>query len=281
MTSDPTAIDVRFTRNQAAIIWPGLNFIVNAHLTRITEGRAVTSYPFYLFPLPPTADLGIWSQRLMQSIVDLLVEFKPRARSGGRFQMSILQLWIIAYAARLGIKLFRKDIKIPHNCPKRDSRRWKRQQAAYSKLKLDTRGLITSLERLMKRASRHFLKLRARSDFTALGVEWRGHLRWMKLNLTYLDPQKLLKRGSHKGQRLVIDEFVALASEAILIKGYGLPESRALRRVMRMYKRYWRRGRRPEIKTSLFRMGLNSRSLREAIFSFVSARLQLRERTVP
>jgi hypothetical protein len=48
----PTTIDVRLIKTQAAIIWPGLNFIQLANLARGSEGNAITCYPFYIAPLP-------------------------------------------------------------------------------------------------------------------------------------------------------------------------------------------------------------------------------------
>jgi hypothetical protein len=83
LDSDPTAINVRLTRKQAAIIWPGLNFIVLANLTRMSQGAAVTRYLFNVFPLPPTVDTGKWSEAMMRRIDALWIRFKPKAQVGG------------------------------------------------------------------------------------------------------------------------------------------------------------------------------------------------------
>lgn len=279
MASDPTAIDVRLTRTQAAIIWRGLNFIQLANLTRASEGSAISSYPFYITPLPPTVDTGRWSQAMMRRVEALWRQFKPRAGSGGRFKMNFLDLRIAAYAARLGVKLRKKDAEESPTRPKRGSPAWKRAEGEYLKLKSDTQRVVTSLEKLTKRATRLFLAVRPRDEFSSLGTEWRRFLRWMKFHLTYLYPHKVFKSGNLKGRRLLIDAFVAVAENAILTNGFELPESRELRHVMRMYARYCRRGQISDWQMGFLRLAPSDPLILGAIFDFVSNRLQLKEQT--
>ncbi|MGC9224567.1 MAG: hypothetical protein ACP5E2_11610 [Terracidiphilus sp.] len=104
MHSDPTAIELRFSKPQMAIIWPGLDLIVRNYFTRMKTGESPNSYPFRTLPPPQGHDCGIWRQEFMDGIVSLWKRLEPK-RNGGRIRLNFVELRAAALAARVTLKL--------------------------------------------------------------------------------------------------------------------------------------------------------------------------------
>lgn len=69
-------------------------------------------------------------------------------------------------------------------------RRFKLDRAAIEKLETSTKPVIRTLERLMKRANRQFLKV-SPWTFESCSKEWRWHLRWIRFHLAYFNPPSI------------------------------------------------------------------------------------------
>ena len=185
MDTDPTAVDLRISKTQMSVIWPGLNFIVLAFLTRVETGTCEFAYPFRVCPLPRGFDDGTYRSVMMDRIRALWIRLKPIAKTGGRVEMNAIDIRAAIYATRINLQLLRRKV---HDARRKDAKTKKTlglDQAAIKKRKQQTGPVIKSLERDLKRATRSSLKITPRSEFVQMSQEWQSHLRWMKFHLAY------------------------------------------------------------------------------------------------
>lgn len=264
------AIEVRLTRHRVDCIWPGLDFIVRANLTRLKTGSALNSYPFRMYPLPRGIDVGIPSARLMTQVQELWTRLGSR-RSGGSITLDSIDVRIAILSARLSLKLARSG------APDWADRAPKLQisEKALHKIKQHTRRIVRSLERMMKCADRRFISLRSREGFKVLTREWKAHLRWMKFHLIYF--KQISADHPKRGRLIIIDGLEEIAKEGIQHFGYELPDLRELRRVMRLYAVHCRRGREPLFNFSKLAARPHERLAQAHLVDFVLARLDLKE----
>jgi hypothetical protein len=278
MDTDPTAVKMRLSKTQTSVIWPGLNFIVLAFLSREKFGTCEFAYPFRVCPLPRGFDDGNYGSAMMDRIRALWIRMKPIATTGGRVEMNAIDIRATIFAARINLQLLRRQV---HSARRKDAKTKKTlglDRAAIKKRKQQTGPVIKSLERDLKRATRSSLKTTSRSEFVQMSKEWRSHLLWMKFHLAYFK-QVIGVKGRGVVHRMVIDQLTAIAEKAIRYEGFEIPDPRELRNVVRLFVRYSRRGR---IWKFHFRYMLQNGQRREAqefLFEFVKKRINLREAT--
>ncbi len=276
MDPDPTAVKMRLSKTQMSVIWPGLNFLVLALLSREKVGTCEFAYPFRVCPLPRGFDDGTYRPAMMDRIRALRTRMKPIATTGGRVEMNDIDIRAAIYAARVNLQLLRRHV---HDARRKDAKTKKTlglDRAAIKKRKQQTGPVIKSLERYLKRATRSSLKITSRSEFAQMSKEWRSHLLWMKFHLAYFKQVIGVKRPGVV-RRIVIDQLTVIAEKAIRYEGFEIPDSRELRQIIRLYVRYSRRGR---IGTFHFRYMLQNGQRREAqefLFEFVKKRIKLKE----
>ncbi len=276
MDLDPTAVKIRLSKTQMSIIWPGLNFLVIALLSREKLGTCEFAYPCRVCPLPRGFDDGTYRPAMMDRIRALRIRMKPLAKTGGRAEMNDIDIRAAIYAARVNLQLLRRNV---HDARRKDAKTNKTlglDRAAIKKRKQQTGPVIKSLERDLKRATRSSLKITSRSEFAQMSKDWRSHLLWMKFHLAYFKQVIGVKRRGVV-RRMVIDQLTVIAEKAIRYEGFEIPDSRDLRQIIRLYLRYSRRGR---IGTFHFRYMLQNGQRREAqefLFEFVKKRIKLKE----
>jgi hypothetical protein len=278
MDTDPTAVNMRLSKTQMSVIWPGLNFIVLALLTREKTGTCEFAYPFQVFPLPRGFDEGAYRSAMMDRIRALWIRMKPIATTGGRVEMNSIDIRAAIFAVRINLQLLRRKV---HDARRKDAKTKRTlglDSAAIKKRKQQTQPVIKSLERNLKCATRTSLKIVPPSEFAKMSKEWQSHLRWMKFHLAYFKPVPLV-RGRRFVHLRVIDRLIAIAEQAIGREGFEVPDPRELRDVVRLFVRYSRRGR---IWKFHFRYILENSQQREAqefLFEFVQKRIKLRKAT--
>ena len=236
MDPDPTAVKMRLSKTQMSVIWPGVNFIVLALLTREKFGTCEFAYPFRVCPLLRGFDDGTYRSAMMDRIRALWIRMKPIATTGGRIEMNAIDIRAAIYAARINLQLLRRNV---HDARRKDAKTKRTlglDRAAIKKRKQQTGPVIKSLERNLKRATRSSLKITSRSEFAQMSKEWQSHLGWMKFHLAYFKPVIGVK-GRGVVHRMVIDQLTAIAEKAVRYEGFEIPDSRELRQVIRLYVR--------------------------------------------
>ncbi len=185
MDTDPAAVKMRLSKTQMSVIWPGLNFLVLALLSREKFGTCEFAYSFRVCPLPRGFDDGTYRPAMTDRIRALWIRMKHIATTGGRVEMSAIEVRAAIYAARVNLQLLRRNV---HDARRKDAKTKKTlglDRTAIKKRKQQTGPVIKSLERNMKRATRSSLKFTPRSEFAEMSKEWQSHLRWMKFHLAY------------------------------------------------------------------------------------------------
>ena len=242
MSSNKAAINIRLSAAQVSVIWPGLAFIASAYLIR-RSGRSVEyEYPFRVQPPPQGFDHGVCDATLMEQLLDLRSRLKPQAKTGGRVQMDAIDLRIAILAIRVSLDRWRMEA---HDRRRRDpeTKEWLcLDRASGQKLKMKSQRVILSLERHMKRANRLLLKVVHSDQYSELTKRWKALLRWIRLHLAYFTPFRPSRRFLRKLQRGFIDYLVKVAEEGLRYQAYEIPDAGEMRRMMRMYARYARRG---------------------------------------
>jgi hypothetical protein len=275
LNPDPFAIKLRLTKAQISVIWPGLDHIIRADLTRKVSGQALTSYPFQIQPLPMGFDSGTFSPSMMKRIERLWIKLKPIASKGGRIRMDAFELRAAALSVRVTLKLQRlKAQKTLHG--EADAKgQFSLDRTTIKELKVRTERVIRSLERNMKRANRQFLTQVSTDEFKALSKEWQLHLRWIRFSLAYFKPFCAFGPGRRRLQRVEIDQLVQMARQAIMDQGFEPPDPGEIRKAIRLFVRYSRRGRQG---AKHFRYMLKNRDSSLALselFEFLEPRLGL------
>jgi hypothetical protein len=107
MITSSTEISLRLTRNQATLIWVGLDHTVRALLTRELAGQARTSFPFGILQLPVGFDSGTFSAAMMDRVRKLWTKVEPKRSRGGRVRMDAFELRVAALSVRTTQKLYK------------------------------------------------------------------------------------------------------------------------------------------------------------------------------
>lgn len=276
MDTDPTAITLRLSRSQLAIIWPGLDLIVQNYLIRIRTGESPNSYPFRILPLPQGYDSGIWRQELMDRIVALWERLGPK-KAGGRVRMNFIELRAAVLSARITLKLRRVEAYGARQWNAATKRRFRLDRASIMKFEARTQRVIKSLERKMKQANRRFLSLNSQFDFRDQSKKWQAYVRWIRYRLAFFKSIRSLMGGQRKLYQLQIDILVQIATEALLAEGYEATAPRELRRVVRMYIHSSRRGRFGAFNHRFLIENPSDWIGRSRLADFIESRLQLKE----
>jgi hypothetical protein len=257
-----------------SIIWPGLDHIVRAFLTREMAGESLTAYPFRIQPLPPGFDSGNFSPSMADRIRRLWAKLQPLLKTGGRVRMDSFELRAAVLSARITLTLERVLVRKARKRGTRTKVRLPPSKKAMQKLEQRKRSVIETLERYMKRANRRFLAQASRNEFKALSKEWQSHLRWIRFHLAYFKPFRPSGPGLRKRQRETIDRLVKMATLAIEDQGFELPDPGELRHVIRLFVRYSRRGRR-DLKHHRYMLANKDRFFaRDELFRFLKPRLE-------
>jgi len=275
--TDPTAIKLRLSKSQMAIIWPGLDLIAKNYFMHVSTGESPNSYPFRTLPLPQGYDSGTWRQEFMDRIVALWKRLEPKKKLGGRVRLNFIELRVAALSARVTLKLKRMEAYGARKWSPESKRRRRLDRPAIVKFGVQTQRVIQSLERNMKKANRRFLSMYSQSEFRTLSKYWRSHLRWIRFHLTFFKSHRSLTGGYRKLYQLQIDTLVQIANEALLADGYELPDSRELRRAIRLFIQSSRRGRRGSYNHRFLLEHPSNPLGRSRLVDFIERRLELKE----
>lgn len=277
MKSDPDAIPIRLTANQVLLIWCGLDLVVGSHAQLLQKKVPLYSYPFRLLPPPQGFNRGQYNWQFMQSVLDLLKRLRAKKRRGGRFQLNTIEI----RAAIFGVRIYSDWERFRRNAERRLSGR-KRTAAqgespTVKRLKAQLTGAIRTLERHLKRANYRLLAHISRASYDSLMASWRSHVRWMRLHLAYfqsIEIKTLVRRK--RIQQAILNDLVTVAAMGIQRNGYELPDAVQLRKVMRQYLAYTRRGRLPYVIIDLLKLG-SATEVGNVLCRFVEQRLTLVE----
>lgn len=219
-------------------------------------------------------DYGTFSQQLMNTMVTLWARLEPKLNRRSRMQMDWLELSMAIFAARIGMRFRRYNLRTIRRSDPEVKRNWAQIRKARERLQEQTNGTITILERYRRRAERRSRSTVTNAEYAARVAEWRAHARWIRYNLAYFNP--LPSYGLRKLQRLLLDRLVAVAIAAIADEGYEAPEPAALRRVIRRFHQYSRQGRIFPYHHLIFLRPPIPYFARVFLAEFVVRRLQLR-----
>jgi hypothetical protein len=241
MASDPFMVKVRLTKEQASVIWPGLDLIFQSYLIRSQTGRSSHIYPFGTYPLPYGYDTGSFSQEIMDRMRAFYDRLKPKARKGGRIQMDYIDLRVAILSVRVTVDFERERARKWRQCDDAAKRRLRVDRESIRRLEKKAQRVIKSLERKLKFANRRFLSRNSRYQYQSMSKQWSSHLRWIRFELAYSKPLPPITRGRKKWHQWLIDNLVALAEDVIRSEGYEIPDRGKLRHVMRLFAHYSRR----------------------------------------
>lgn len=276
MNEDQTAVPIRLSKTQMSVIWPGLNFMVLAWRMREQTGNSL-SYPFRLYPLPRGHDVGTFSQEMMNWICGLRARLKPMAKTGGPVRFNAIEVRIAILASRVNLKSRRHEARLMRRKSAETRRRLEIERASIAKLQKRARPVIKSLENAMKKANRRFIRLVSKKDLESQSKQWQAHLRWMKYHILYFKPYPPVVPG-YRLQRMRLDQLVAAAEAGLQEQAYEVPGKEELRRMMRLYARYSRRGRMGENDFRLLLMDPEEDwKLQWALVEFLEKRMDLQQ----
>jgi hypothetical protein len=238
-----TGIRLRLSAVQMSVIWPGLDLLVKSYVAKRDTKHTLYEFPFRVYPPPKWFDRGKSHPYLMEGIIDLRERLLPKARVGGRVQMNAIDVRAAIYSVRVNLSYWRKERHDKRHWSHELKKRYELDAASFDLLKVRSERVIRSLERHMKRANRSLLKSATRDGYAAIMSDWKAHLRWMHLHIAYFKPLPPVIRGRKTRYQQILDALVLMANRAIQNDGYVPPESRELRKMMRLYVRSVRRGR--------------------------------------
>jgi hypothetical protein len=235
-------VSLRLTSNQMSVIWPGLDLLVKGYISKREKKIAIHEYPFRLYPPPSGFNRGVFHQELMEEILLFWQRLFPRSSSGGRMQMTTIEIRIAIFAVRVNLDLWRRQ--------KHDARKLTARAKclvgvdgeSLIALTRRSRRTIATLERHLKRSNRVAIAVRTNEEYSALTRAWRKHLRWMRLYLAYFKPLPPVRGGRKTRHQAIIDTLVDMAAQGLRDKGVHLPNEIELRWLMRLFARSSRRG---------------------------------------
>ena len=269
------AIELKLSSAQILVIWSGLNHIICAYQTREAVGRAITAYPFQLVPLPPELDSGTFSQEMMNRVGSLWTKLKSLRSTGGKVQLDSFELRAAAYSARTSVKVARMEMREARKEGKESTSRTVAAKQALKQVSQGKKQVIDFLERYMKRAERLLRKTAGSDQQKALSKEWRSHLRWIVFHLAYFKPYRIPGRSARQMQIQWVEELVKMAEAAILIRRLKLPAPDRLRKVIRQFLFYSRRGRIARYHHVYMLRNSNKPFASARLFEFIEPRLYL------
>lgn len=237
------AIRLRLSAAQVSVIWPGLDLLIKSYVSRQTKGGIRYEYPFRAYPPRGGFYLGKFNQAYKDKTFAVWKCLRPKAKTGGRIQMDTIELRAVIFAIRANLDFVRKRRRDLRRESPAVKARFLVDNESYAQLKIESRRVIHSLENHVKRANRALQKAVPLDEYRLLMDAWSAHLRWMRVHITYFMPLPRLIQSRRIRQRKDLDDLMLMAERGIRNQGYEPPESKELRRMMRLYARYSRRRR--------------------------------------
>jgi len=221
-----SSLQLRLSPQDRQLIVAGLGYIAANHYFWANKVPVAGTRPDLSWA---SADKGKYNQDFLESMLALharLASAKAdvRVRVTGTYQVAALML-----AARVALR---------------------RHQHGHGKLDIGridwrTERLLGRLEMVRKRAKRAEIKRSGMDSYRESAKEWRSFVRWIRLH--FLDCPCLLKRRlltpTHH-RRAIINQLVQWTRAELIDREEPLPPERELRRLVRLFLRYVRRGRR-------------------------------------
>jgi hypothetical protein len=235
--------EVRFRLSpaQIAVIALGIDLITGSYQTRLRKGTSPYSYPFRIYPPPRGFNRGTFNLLFMEKLLALGKGLTTRTTTRKSMQMDTFQLRAAVFAIRAYIDYVRL-LRRRHR-PREVKAGMHIDDKSFARLKAKSQRVIRSLERHMKRSNRALIKTVGKKSYATLTIAWKAHLRWMRLHITYCKPPAKPAPGRRARQQRDLDELMAIAKRGLHEKGYKPPQDKELRRLMRLYARYARKGR--------------------------------------
>ena len=176
----------------------------------------------------PHVDRGVYNQDLMNSIVALHARIVS-LKSGGRLRVSTpFDFAACALAVRVAIT----------------SHRHGHTQIEVANIERSSKRLLRRLENTRKRAKRAQIRRSGHDAYTHETRSWKEFVRWLRV--AFLDCRCKRKRRltpTHH-RRALINQLVEWTRAELIDRQEPLPPERELRRLVRLFLRYVRRGRR-------------------------------------
>jgi hypothetical protein len=275
MSLDNAVIRLRLSASQISAIWPGLDRIVRSYSSYCSSQDWPYSYPFRLYPPPPGFKRGTFDSDLMSEIVALWRRLQSKAQRGGRMQMNANEV----RAATLAVRVDSDWWRYQKHRRRKNTARAKQfvgvDPKTLSQLRERAHRTIQSLERHTKRASRRLLSIVGQDAYDALMFAWRAHVKWMRLHVVYFRPRRPIIKAGKKRYQIILDDLEKMAREALRQEGYQEPAEGELRRVMRLFTRSSRRGRRGALDIPYMLNYRQDRFAKSRLADFVLIRLSL------
>ena len=124
----------------------------------------------------------------MNRIQQFWTQLGPKKAAGGRAHMNFIDVRTAILSARVNLKLYRNRTAQARKWGEATKRRFRLDRIGIDRFKADTARVVCSLERIMKRADRLYVRAESEEQFVVLRKQWKAHLRWMKFNLLYFKP---------------------------------------------------------------------------------------------
>jgi hypothetical protein len=211
----------------------------------------------------------------MDQMVELWKRLRPKAKTGGRTEMTAIEVRAAVLAVRVNWDFWRYEKHRQRKNLARAKQVVGVDPETLRQLQKRAQRTIHSLERHMKRANRQLLSLVGQVAYTALMSVWRGHMRWIRLHLVYFRPRRPILKASKKRYQIILDDLEKMAREAIAQEGYQQPTEGELRHVMRLFARSARRGRQGTFDMPYMLRHRQDRSVKSKLAKFVLGRIHL------
>jgi hypothetical protein len=107
-----------------SVIWPGLELIIEADVSRRGKKTSGYAYPFRLYQPPQGFDRDVYSAAMMDQISALRNALQPKSAGGGRVQMNATQVRAAILSVRINLDWWRLQ--------KHRRRRWEQETNEYN-----------------------------------------------------------------------------------------------------------------------------------------------------
>lgn len=238
-----TAVRLRLSPAQIAVLAPGIDLLFQSHQHRRRSGTSPLAYPFRIYPPPRVFDRGTYNQSFMDKILNLWETLRSKSPHGRWVKMDAIELRASIFAIRAYIKYVRYLRRQRRSEDREFKAKLRIDDRSIALLKAKSHRVIRSLERHMKRANRALINTVGQKRYRTLTIAWKAHLRWMRLHIAYCKPWAKPLSGRRARQQRDLNELMEMAKPGLRDAGYKPPEDKELRHLMRLYASYARSGR--------------------------------------